>query len=78
MSAPCAPQCYGTILVLTGHACMHLSQACATWQAWPVYFAHSMICNNNSNLQVFQPMLGTYQACPNLVLSANIHQHYGH
>lgn len=27
----------------------------------------------NNNVQVSQPMLGTYQVCPNLVLTANIH-----
>ena len=29
--------------------------------------------NNNNNLQVRQPMLGTYQARPILVLNANMH-----
>lgn len=28
---------------------------------------------NSYNLQVFQPMLGTYEVCPNLVSGADIH-----
>lgn len=34
--------------------------------------------NSNSDLQVFQPMLGTYWVFPNLDLSTNMHQHYRH